>query len=136
MITEQTKSLQAKPKKEVSTATEHVSSGPTFTPAVDIFETETDITVLADMPGVKPEKVSIDLRDNVLTLAGEAESPERAGEADVLREYHTGSYFRQFTLSEVIDQARIEAKLKDGVLRLVLPKVAAATPKKITVKAV
>lgn len=101
---------------------------------MDIFETETEITVLADLPGVKANDLSIDIRDNVLTLVGEVETPEDSGEADVLREFDSGRYFRQFTLSQIIDQSKIDANLKDGVLRLVLPKVEAATPKKITVK--
>jgi len=101
---------------------------------VDIFETEKEITLLADMPGVKSKDLNIDLRENVLTLDGDAKSPEGDGEVDVIREYRTGKYYRQFTLSQVIDQAKIDAELKDGVLRLRLPKVEAATPRKIVIK--
>ncbi|WP_337833621.1 Hsp20/alpha crystallin family protein [Desulfonema magnum] len=104
-------------------------------PVADIFETELEITLLADMPGVKPEDLDIDLRENTLTLAGEVEPPEGAEETDIFREYQTGRYFRQFTLSEVIDQSKIDAKLNDGVLRLTLPKVEKAAPRKIMVKA-
>jgi len=105
-----------------------------FTPAVDIFETEKDITLLADMPGVKAGDLNIDLRESVLTLDGDVKSPEGDVEKDVIREYRTGKYYRQFTLSQVIDQAKIDAVLKDGVLRLRLPKVEAAAPRKIAVK--
>ena len=62
-------------------------------------------------------------------------SPEAANEGDILREYRTGTFFRQFTLSETIDQTKIEAKLTDGVLRLQLPKVEKAKPRQITVRA-
>jgi HSP20 family protein len=103
-------------------------------PTVDIFETDEQITVLADMPGVKVKDVTIDLRDNVLTLSGEAARSEGDKEVYVLREYQVGTYFRQFSLSEVIDQAKIDAEMKDGVLRLVLPKIEPAEPRKITVK--
>jgi HSP20 family molecular chaperone IbpA len=127
------KALQAKEKAEVSTPAEQTRPGLVFTPAVDIFETDKEITLLADMPGVKAGDLDIDLHDNVLTLNAEVQAPEGDGELDVIREYRTGKYYRQFTLSQVIDQAKIMAELKDGVLRLRLPKVEAAQPRKIAV---
>jgi len=132
----ETKALKARDKREVTTPTEQTKPGPLFTPAVDIFETDLEITVLADMPGVKSKDLNIDLRDDILTLDGEVEPPEGKSEVDVFREYQSGKYSRQFSLSQVIDQANIDAELKDGVLRLRLPKVEAATPRKIAVKAV
>jgi HSP20 family molecular chaperone IbpA len=105
-----------------------------FTPLVDIFETDHDITLLADMPGVKANELKIDLRDNVLTLIGDVASPEGSDEVAVFREYQTGRYYRQFTISEVIDQPKIEAVLTEGVLRLSLPKVEKVKPRQITVK--
>ena len=102
---------------------------------MDIFESETDITLLADMPGVTTDHMTIDLRDDVLTLTGEAETDGETSEEPIVMEYGVGKYYRQFTLSEVVDQAKITAELKDGVLRLVLPKVEKATPRKITISA-
>jgi HSP20 family molecular chaperone IbpA len=134
MADTKSKALQAKEKSELAASAEQTTPGPVFTPAVDIFETEKEITVLADMPGVKASDLTIDLNDNVLTLTGEVSSPEGADEEELLREYQIGKYFRQFTLSEVVDQGKIEAKLSDGVLRLTLPKVEAAKPRKIEVK--
>lgn len=128
------KALQAKEKKEVKSAAEHTKPGPIFTPAVDIFETDEQITVLADMPGVKANDLTIDLRDNILTLSGEAAHPEGENEVYMVREYETGTYLRQFSISEVIDQSKIDAEMKDGVLRLILPKVEPAKPRKIAVK--
>lgn len=129
------KELKVKEKQELSASAEHTKPGPVFTPAVDIFETDKEITLLADMPGVDPKDLNIDLRDDTLTLVGEIQPFEGADEQDILIEYEVGKYFRQFTLSEVIDQDRIEAKLNDGVLRLNLPKVEKAKPRKIAVNA-
>ncbi len=130
----ESKSLQAKEKAEVTSPGEQLRPGLVFTPAVDILETENEIKVLADMPGVSPGSLSIDLNENVLTLAGDVEPPEKQGEMDLIREYRTGRYFREFRLSHMIDQAKIDAELKDGVLSLRLPKVEKAKPRKIEVR--
>ena len=134
MANTDSRALQAKEKAEVTSAGEQTRPGLVFTPAVDIFETDKEITLVADMPGVKAQDLDIDLHDNVLSLDGEVQLPEGSDEVDVIREYHTGKYYRQFTLSQVIDQGKIEAAMKDGVLRLSLPKVEAATPRKIAVR--
>jgi HSP20 family molecular chaperone IbpA len=130
----ESKALQAKEKAEVTAAAEQTRPGLVFSPPVDIFETDNEITLMADMPGVKAANLKIDLRENVLTLDGDVKPPEGAKEVDIIREYDTGKYYRQFTLSQVIDQGKIDAEMKDGVLRLRLPKVEAATPRRITVK--
>ena len=134
-MADEQKALQAREKKEMSVPAEQTRPGPTFLPAVDIFESDREITLLADMPGVKAKDLSIDLRESVLTIEGRVEAQESANEIELLREYRTGNYFRQFTLSEMIDQSKIDAEIKDGVLRLRLPKVEEAKPRKIMVKA-
>lgn len=131
----ETKDIQVKEKQKVAVPAEQTRPGKMFTPAVDIFETEREITVLADMPGVKSDDLNIDLRENILTLTGDVLPFEGKDEQVVLMEYDVGKFFRQFTLSEVIDQSKIEAILTDGVLRLKLPKVEKAKPRRITVKA-
>jgi HSP20 family molecular chaperone IbpA len=133
MADKQSKEIQVKDKQEVTSPAEQTRPGLVFTPDVDIFETETAITLLADLPGVRPEDLSIDLRDNTLTISGDIFPVEVGDEEDILIEYETGKYYRQFTLSEVIAQEKIDAKITDGVLRLTLPKVAKAVPRKITV---
>ena len=134
MANSESKEIQARPKQEVPATAEQTSPGPVFTPSVDIFETETEITLLADMPGVSSESITIDLRENTLTFTGEATSEAAESEDEVLTEYETGKYYRQFSLSSLIDQEKIDANLADGVLRLSLPKVEKATPRKIEVK--
>jgi HSP20 family protein len=123
-----------KSEKGAPTVAEQTRSGPLYSPAVDIFENDNAITVLADMPGVKAQDLQIGLRESVLTLTGRVSRPETPTESDVLREYRSGTFFRQFTLAETVDQARIDAKLADGVLRLELPKVEKAKPRQITVR--
>ncbi len=135
-MTEQSdKQLQVKEKQEVATPAEQTRPGAVFSPSVDIYETEQAITLLADLPGVRTEDLKIDLRDSVLTLIGEVQAMEGKDEQHLIVEYGIGRYYRQFTLSEVIDQERIDAKLKDGVLTLTLPKVEKATPRTIAVTA-
>lgn len=114
---------------------EQTRQGSVYLPPVDIFESDDAITVLADLPGVTPEWLDIDLRDNVLTLSGRVRPTAGANETDVLREYEAGTFFRQFTLAETINQAKIDAKLSDGVLRLELPKLERAKPRQIMVRA-
>jgi HSP20 family molecular chaperone IbpA len=128
------KEIQVKEKMEVATPAEQTRPGLVFTPDVDIFENDKEIVLLADLPGVKADHITIDLRENVLTLTGDIEPSENDKETPILVEYQTGKYHRQFTLSEMIDQAKIDAKYTDGVLQLKLPKVEKATPKTIAVK--
>lgn len=118
----------------LSAGPEPTHAGPVYTPAVDIFETDQSITVLADMPGVAPSNLTIDLRENVLTLVGRVTAPDAPKETTVLGEHIPGTFLRQFTLSEAIDQAKIDARLADGVLRVELPKLERAKPRQIAVK--
>jgi HSP20 family protein len=134
MATETRTDVQKAEKGSVPTLPEQTRPGPVYSPAVDIFENESSITVFVDMPGVKAQDLKVDLRENVLTLTGQVTPPEIAREADVLREYDTGTFFRQFSLSETIDQMKIDAQLNDGVLRLELPKVERARPRQISVR--
>ncbi|MBW1697273.1 MAG: Hsp20/alpha crystallin family protein [Deltaproteobacteria bacterium] len=134
MMNSGTKEIKVRGKQEASTPVEQTKPGLVFTPHVDIFETDKEITLLADLPGVKPENLHIDLRENVLTLSTDAEPDERPGEEDIMVEYETGKYYRQFNLSEIIDQNKIDAKLNNGVLKLMLPKVEKAAPRKIEIK--
>lgn len=127
--------LKLREKQEVATPAEQTKPGPVFTPHVDIFETDKAITLLVDMPGVKAGDLNVDLRDDTLTLTGDVNPGSCPQGEKIYTEYETGRYYRQFSLSEMIAQERIDAKLSDGVLRLTLPKVEKATPRQIVVQA-
>lgn len=135
MMDKNTKDLKVKEKQELASRAEQTKPGLVFTPSVDIFENDKEIVLLADMPGVQAGALNIDLRDNTLTLDGGVDPFEADGEEDVLIEYEVGKYYRQFSLSEVIDQKKIDAQFTNGVLRLTLPKVEKAAPRTITVQA-
>lgn len=132
-MTTQTQEIQAKDKQAVKSATEQTTPGPVFSPVVDIFEDDQALTIVADMPGVPSENVNIDLQNDILTLTGNPSVSVPEKEESILQEFETGKYFRQFTLSEVIDQAKIKASLNQGVLRVTLPKVGPAQPRKIQI---
>ncbi|HSB04404.1 MAG TPA: Hsp20/alpha crystallin family protein [Thermodesulfobacteriota bacterium] len=129
------KEMVRQEKKEVKKAGEEMRPGPVFIPAVDILENNNEIMILADMPGVEGKDVDIDLRENVLSIRGAVSPVEDEKEVSVYLEYNWGDYFRQFTLTEVIDQEKISAKMDDGVLRLILPKKERVKPKKIQISA-
>lgn len=119
---------------ETVEAVERTRARRTFVPAVDIFETKETIVLTADMPGVDEKSVEIILDKNVLTLTGNVEELKFDGCKPAHVEYETGDYQRSFTLSNEIDTDRIEAGVKNGVLRLTLPKAESARSKKIEVK--
>ena len=106
-----------------------------FTPAVDIFERDDTTVIMADMPGVAPGDVDVTLERQVLTLRGKVKPYAPEGYRALSSEYRVGDYIRVFTLSDEIDQDRINAAFKNGVLRLELPRSPETKPKKIAVKA-
>ncbi len=125
--------LQVEEKKEVQAAGESTRDVPVFVPPVDIYESENALTLLADMPGVPIDNIDIDLDSDQLTIRGKVTETEESGKV-IFREYAAGDYYRQFTLSSDIDREKIQASMKDGVLKLVLPKAEAAKPRKIAVQ--
>jgi HSP20 family protein len=104
----------------------------TLTPAVDIFEHEDDLVVVADLPGVEKEHVDVRVEDNILTLKAAAKS-SLPGEPSY-REYTLLNFFRQFELSDKVDRDQIKAQMKHGVLTISLPKREAEKPKRIAVE--
>ena len=106
-----------------------------FVPRVDIFEDNDSITIVADVPGVDAEALDISLEKEVLTINGYVEPVEPEDYSLAYAEYEEGDFVRRFTLSNKIDQEKIEASVKDGVLRLCLPKIGPAKARKIAVSA-
>ena len=106
-----------------------------YTPATDIHETQEQLVLFADMPGVKQDGVDITLDQNILTIYGHVDTPEFPGHNLTYAEYGMGGYRRVFALSNEIDRDGIQASVKNGVLKLILPKSKRAMPRKITVQA-
>lgn len=108
---------------------------PFVVPPVDVFENESGITLLADLPGVALEQLAVRVDGDTLHIEGTA-APQGPGEMELLYgEAQFPCYRRQFTLSRELDASRIEANLKDGVLRLSIPKLEEARPRRIEIQA-
>jgi HSP20 family protein len=108
---------------------------PFVVPPVDVFENESGITLLADLPGVSRDRLTIRVDGDSLVIEGNAETAEPGGMELLYGEAHYAAYRRQFTLSRELDAQRIEANLKDGVLRLSIPKLEEAKPRRVEVRA-
>jgi HSP20 family protein len=126
--------IMEKQQAERGREAEATRAQPVFLPCTDIFEREDAVIVRADMPGVGPEAVDVDLAGNELTISGRVGDTSIEGHSLSYREYETGDYQRRFRLSGGIEADRIEATIKNGVLQVVLPKSKEAQPHKISVK--
>jgi len=115
---------------------ERTGSRPVFIPAVDIFENVEGTVLLADMPGVEAKDLQISVEEGILSISATVEPVECKGYDEALYGYRAGDYHRCFTLGEDVDLDKIEAAMKDGVLRLVLPRSERARPRKIEIKTV
>lgn len=135
-MAEETQELQV-PETEkaevVETDAERTRTRPAFVPRADIYEANDEIVVITDMPGADESSVDITLEKNVLSINGCIEPPQFEEVSLAYAEYRVGDFERRFSLSNEIDQDKIEAMLKDGVLTLRLPKVSPTT-RKITVR--
>lgn len=129
---EENTEIAVREKEELSHG-EEIREGSFFKPAVDIFETEDALTVVADVPGATADDFDIDVRDSMLTISATCKGVEERWKP-VYEEYRTGNFMRRFRLGQQIDQAQIAASVDNGVLELTLPKVEKARPRKIEVK--
>jgi HSP20 family protein len=106
-----------------------------YVPRADIYETKDSIVLVVDMPGVDEKAADITLEKNVLTINGAVEPLTFNGHSVAYAEYDMGDYQRAFTISNEVDRNRIEAKVKNGVLRVILHKAEQVKARKITIKA-
>ena len=103
-------------------------------PIVDIFDTEKAIVINAELPGVTREDITLDVKENILSLKGERKSSEEVKKENYYRmERCFGSFERAFTLPSAVDQEKIKANFKDGILRIEIPKPEEKRPKQISI---
>ena len=104
-------------------------------PLVDVYEDETGITLTADLPGVSKERLGVKVNGDNLLIEGDVAVPAPQGMEMLYAEILASSYRRSFTLSRELDASKIDANLKDGVLKLRIPKAEEAKPRRIEIKA-
>jgi HSP20 family protein len=134
-MAETTTSPSAVPQKERAdqTSPERLRGGVFFTPRVDIVETPGELTLYADLPGVRPEDVDLRYEQGELVLHGRCQ-PRQTERGQLLREYEVGDFYRAFAIHESIDGSKISADFKNGVLIVHLPKAEQAKPRQISVR--
>lgn len=107
-----------------------------FGSAIDVTETDAEVLLRAELPGVDPDQVEITLHEGVLTIAGEKKDESRAeNEAWRIRERRFGSFRRSFELPTAVDESSVSAEHKHGVVTVRLPKMSPVKPRKIDIKA-
>jgi HSP20 family protein len=125
--------LQVQQKREIEKKQEGTAPARAFMSTADIFEADGALTMVLEMPGVDKGNVDISIEDGVLTIEGRLDFSKYEALRPVYTEYNIGNYRRSFALSNKIDQAKISAEMKDGVLTLLLPKAEEAKPRRIAV---
>ncbi|MBV8894726.1 MAG: Hsp20/alpha crystallin family protein [Acidobacteria bacterium] len=127
--------IATKEKQQLSKGQEQTRPGRYYVPDVNIYEFEDSLRLWADMPGVKEKDVDVTLKDGMLTLAGKVSTELYNGLRPLYTEYNIGNYYREFVLNEDIDESKIRATMRNGVLELTLPKKEHAKPRRIEVQA-
>jgi HSP20 family protein len=126
--------LQVQKKRELEAKEEGTIPARTFLPTADIFEAEDALHVVLEMPGVEKDNINISVREGVLNIEGRLDFAKYKDLRPLYTEYNVGNYSRSFRLSTSIDQNKIGAELKDGVLSLTLPKIEEAKPRAIQIR--
>jgi HSP20 family protein len=125
--------LQVQQKREVDKAQEPTTPMRAFLPTTDIFENDDALTVVLEMPGVDKSNIDVDIENGVLTVEGRINFDKYKGMQPIYSEYNVGPYRRSFRISNRVDQDKIKAEMRDGVITLVLPKAEEAKPRRIEV---
>ena len=135
-MTDQVKTLETKPEEELAeNRTEQIRDRRVYMPRTDIYETADELVLVMDVPGADDQSVQVTLEKNVLTISAYPAYTKFENHTLAYAEYGEGDYQRSFALSDEIDRTRIEAKVRNGVLTLHLPKAGEVKPHKVRVKA-
>lgn len=135
-MTEGTKALEVQQQELAQIGgTERMRAKTTYTPRTDIYETDENVVLLVDMPGVSEESIDITLEKNILSINGQSVDIAPEGYALVFAEYEPGDFDRSFRLTDQINRDGIQAAYRDGVLYLTLPKAEKAKARKIQITA-
>ncbi len=129
-----TQELQVQKKRELEQKEETTIPARIFLPAADIYEAENELSVVLEMPGVEKKNVDVRVEEGVLNVEGRLDLAKYQGLLPLYTEYNIGHYARSFRLSGKIDQNKIAAEMKDGVLSLKLPKVEEAKARTIQIR--
>jgi HSP20 family protein len=130
----ETREIATKEKQQLAKPQEQTRPGRYYVPDVNIYEFDDSLKLWADMPGVKEKDVNVTLKDGVLTIVGQVATDMYAGLRPMYTEYNVGNYHREFVLNEDIDESKIRAILRNGVLEVELPKKEKAKPRQIEVR--
>lgn len=125
--------LQVQEKREVAKKEEATVPARSFVPVTDIYETADALIVVMEMPGVDKSNMDIEITDGVLNVSATIDFSKYEKLQPLYSEYNIGHYRRKFSLPNQVDQEKIAAEVKDGVLTLTLPKAEAAKPRKIAI---
>jgi HSP20 family protein len=126
--------LQVQQKRELETKEETTVPARTFLPATDIFESQNALNVVLEMPGVEKNNINVSVQDGILRVEARLDFSKYNTLQPLYTEYNVGNYSRSFRLSSKIEQHKIGAELRDGVLSLTLPKVEEPKPRTIQIK--
>jgi HSP20 family protein len=130
----ETREIATKEKQQLAKPQEQTRPGRYYVPDVNIYEFDDSLKLWADMPGVKEKDLNVTLKDGVLTIVGQVATDMYAGLRPMYTEYNVGNYHREFVLNEDIDESKIRATLRNGVLEVELPKKEKARPRQIEVR--